>query len=131
MRKVEVGLRGVAVPANAWAWLSNARDKVAFFYLPVVAVLLWGLIVVALNLARLDSPKTHNARPAPLRAEFAHDVQAGSRHGAKSAASPQVLKPDIVLPDIFIPVPADMATPAQDYFHAPAAQNGTFKPAQR
>lgn len=131
MRKVEAGLRGAALPANVWAWLSHARDKVAFFYLPIVAVLLWGLIVAALNLARLDSPNTHHARPAPRRAEFAHDVQAESRHGVKSAASPQVLKPDIVLPDIFIPVPADMAAPAPKNFHAPAAQNGTFKSGQR
>lgn len=131
MRKVEVGLRVAALPANAWAWLSNGTGKVAHQRLPIVAVMLFGVIVAALNLVRLDSRNAHEMQPAPLRGEFANAAPIGLQAATTGVAPPRVVKPEIVLPDIFIPVPAEMVAPAPNYFHAPVPKNGTFKHSQR
>lgn len=126
MRKVEVGLRVAALQLSTWALFAHGRGKVAQRNLPIVTLLLCGLIIAILSLARIPAEDTHGARPASIRAELANAERDGTHGVTKDAVPTPAVKPDIVLPDIFIPVPAEIIVPAPNQFHAPATKKRNF-----
>lgn len=131
MRKVEVGLRVAALQTSTWALFANGRDRVIQRGLPIVALLLLGLMIAVLSLVRIPAEDTLGAQNVPRRVESVNAERKGSHDVTDDAGPTPAVKSDIVLPDIFIPVPADMIVPAQKHFSAPATPNGTFKHLER
>jgi len=130
MRKVEVGLRVAALQTSTWALFTYGRDKVIQRSLPIAALLLLGLMIAVLSLARIPAEDTLGAQNAPRRVESIKAERIGSHDVTDDAGPTPVVKSDIVLPDIFIPVPADIV-PAQKHSSVSATQNGTFKHSER
>ena len=131
MRKVEVGLRVAALQTSTWALFSNGRDKVIQRNLPIAALLLLGLMIAALSLAHIPAEDTLGVQKPPRPVESVN-AEGEDFHNATDDPGPApAIKSDIVLPDIFIPVPADIIVPAQKHSSARATPNGTFKPPER
>ena len=131
MRKVEVGLRVAALQTNAWALFTNRRDKVIQRNLPIAALLLLGLMIAVLSLARIPAEDTLGAQKSPRPVESVKAEREGFHNVTDDPGPAPAIKPDIVLPDIFIPVPADIIVPAPKYSSALTTPNGTFKPPER
>lgn len=131
MRKVEVGLRVAALQLNTWALFTQGRGKIAQRSLQIVALLLFGLMITVFSLAHFSTKDTLEVKGAPIRAEFATAERQGTHGATEEAMSTPAVQSDIVLPDIFIPVPADFIVPAPNHSSAPATKSGTFKNSER
>lgn len=131
MRKVEVGLRVAALQTSTWALFTNRGDKILQRSLPIAALLLLGLMIAVLSSVRIPAEDTFGAQNAPRPGESINAEHKGSHNVTNDAGPTPAVESDIVLPDIFIPVPADIIVPVPKVSSATVTQKGTFKHLER
>jgi len=124
MKNGEISLHAAPLPPIESVANPAGKSKFSRRCLQVVAGIFLGLIIVIPDLSRVHS---QDARHAPLeqtKTELAIAESDDALESPTNLLSPKAVQPDIVLPDIFIPVPADISAPAGN--HAPVAEKRNF-----
>jgi hypothetical protein len=124
MKNGEVSLRAAPMLSIESVAIPAGKSQFSRRCLQVVAGIFLGLIIAVPELSRVHS---QDARHAPLdqkKTELALAEHDGTPESPQNLSSPKAAKPDIILPDIFIPVSADISAPGGN--HAPAPEKRNF-----
>lgn len=126
MMNGEVSLRAAPMLSIKSVAIPNAKSKFSRRGLQVVAGIFLGLIVIVPELSRVHSQDARHAPPEQTKREFAITERDSVPQSPQNSPSPQVAKPDIILPDIFIPIPADISAAGGNHLQAPVAPKRNF-----
>jgi|GEM_PF-4801174 len=126
MKNGEVSLRAAPMLSIESVAIPAGKSKFLCRCLQVVAGIFLGLIIAVPELSRVHSQDARHAPPDQKKTEIVLAERDGSPESPKNLSSPKTAKPDIILPDIFIPVPADMSAPAGNHSPAPVAEKRNF-----